>query len=96
LKAREAYVQRAERGRPTIADWVFSSSQEQAEASAATREETSRTQIAQLARMCVGDLAGDSRYDDAIHEAVRFGLLDEAERLAKIAAALKATPPPAP
>jgi hypothetical protein len=61
----------------------------------AVKDATAQTRLTNLAHFCIGDLVAAERYGEAIREAAHFGMLEEADRIARIATALQASSPPA-
>lgn len=93
-KAKTAYLKRAGHPGATLADHLLGG--DDLEWNASQRESAAEAQMNTLARMCIGDLVADHRFDDAASEALRFGLVKDAEALARAVAKLHAQPPPAP
>jgi hypothetical protein len=82
-------------GKAATKDILFNYSMAEVEYSRTAREALDKKEMDQLAMLCLGDLTADRRYDLALAKAAHFGMLDEAERIARIRA-LSASGAPSP
>ncbi|WP_394763115.1 hypothetical protein [Phenylobacterium sp.] len=92
-RAKAEYIKRAGRSPVAIQDRLFGSGDDLATITA-QRETIAESQMNTLARMCVGDLLADRRYEDAVGQALRYGLTKDASALQSKVDALKAKTPP--
>jgi hypothetical protein len=83
-KARDEYMVRI--AKPSNADFWLNYSMADVRASRMLREQQSKDQMDQLAKLCLGDLVASQEYDLAVSKAAHFGMLEEAERIARIQA----------
>jgi hypothetical protein len=92
-KLRDDYIRRAGSSglsASAVADTLFGTGNSDTATMAAQREATFEAKLQTVARMCIGDLVADKRYEDAASEALRFGMAKDAEALYRQIAAFRA------
>lgn len=99
--ARErAITTQGKAGKTSFGDLMMSYSATDAPAASSIRANAARDAALELAKLCIGDLASERRFDEALTIALRAGMLSEAislQQLAKAAEPAAASgPPPAP
>lgn len=80
--------------KPSSADFGLNYSMADVRASRALREQQSKEQMDQLSKLCLGDLVSAKQYDLGVAKAAHFGMLEEAERIARIQALVAPMPKP--
>ncbi|MDP3635154.1 hypothetical protein [Phenylobacterium sp.] len=91
-KARVEYMARI--AKPSSADFWLNYSMADVRTSRVLREQQSKEQMDQLSKLCLGDLVSAKQYDLGVAKAAHFGMLEEAERIARIQALVARMPKP--